>query len=66
MLRAAEEVTQQSIDIYDIVGDRHEAALSREQLGSIFEEQDRFAEAKEIRLQGASERMMACTSVVVS
>jgi hypothetical protein len=66
MLEVAEEATQQSLDICDFAGDRHEATLYREQLGMIYEEQDRFADAKEIRLRSASERKISCTSTVVS
>ena len=66
MPQAAEEATQKSLDVYDAAGDKVEAALSRDQLGLIFEEQGRFAYAKDVRLRGASEGMIARASIVVS
>jgi tetratricopeptide (TPR) repeat protein len=64
-LQEAKEATEKSLEVYTAANDEDDAALAREQLGLIFEGMGQLADAKEIRLRGASEGMMVCSSLQV-
>ncbi|KAI4606474.1 hypothetical protein J4E83_010065 [Alternaria metachromatica] len=64
-LQEAKEATEKSLEIYAAGNDaekENSAALAREQLGLIFEGLGQISDAKKIRLQGASDGTMVCSS----
>ncbi|KAI4612383.1 uncharacterized protein J4E87_010284 [Alternaria ethzedia] len=61
-LQEAKEATEKSLEIYAKGDDKDAAALAREQLGLIFEGLGQIPDAKNIRLQGASDGTMVCSS----
>ena len=61
-LQEAKEATEKSLEIYAKGDDKDAAALAREQLALIFEGLGQISDAKNIRLQGASEGTMVCSS----
>ena len=61
-LQEAKEATEKSLEIYAKGDDKDAAALAREQLGLIFEGLGQLTDAKRIRLQGASDETMVCSS----
>ena len=64
-LQEAKEATEKSLEIYAAGNDaekENSAALAREQLGLIFEGLGQISDAKNIRLQGASDGTMVCSS----
>ncbi|KAA1471499.1 hypothetical protein DENSPDRAFT_837502 [Dentipellis sp. KUC8613] len=59
-LSEAEEMLQRALKIRNETGPQFDAAVTRENLGHLYEKQGDLLKAKEIRLQGASQGAMAC------
>ncbi|TFY67438.1 hypothetical protein EVG20_g3943 [Dentipellis fragilis] len=59
-LSEAEEMLLRALKIRNEIGPQFDAAVTRENLGHLYEKQGDLLKAKDIRLQGASKGAMAC------
>ncbi|KAL6707829.1 hypothetical protein ACN47E_003729 [Coniothyrium glycines] len=61
-IHEAEEAIEKCVAIQEAAQARNDAALAREQLAQLRERQDRFDEAKAVRLRGAASDEIACAN----